>query len=88
MGEILPIREGVEAAPADLTDAIALAYRSASLKFSSRVCAVPRQHACIILINGIIDGAARGIRDVEQLCEEALALLNNHQLRKGNEHQP
>jgi hypothetical protein len=77
MGAIVPIREGVDAAPAELTDAIGIAYRRAALRLASRFCAIPRQQACTILINGIIDGAARGIRDVDQLCEEALALLDN-----------
>jgi hypothetical protein len=45
-GRVLPIREGVGAAPTDLTDAIGLAFRMASSKLASRCCAVPRQQAC------------------------------------------
>jgi hypothetical protein len=76
MGEIVPIRDGVESAPAALTDAIEMAYRKASLQVACRFCGLPRQQACAILINGIVDGAARGIRDVNKLCDYALALLN------------
>ena len=88
MGKVLPIREGVEAAPTDLTDAIGLAYRKASFKLASEFCSIPRQQACTILLNGIVDSAARGMRDVDQLCDEALALLRrSEELRTHDEYQ-
>jgi hypothetical protein len=89
MGEVLAIREGVEAAPTDLTDAIGLAYRKASAKLASGFCAIPQQQACTNLLNGIVDNAARGMRDVDQLCEAARALLRRSgQVRAHDEYQP
>jgi hypothetical protein len=75
MGEVIPIREDVESTPGDLTDVIGQAYRKAISQLTSRFLSIPRQEACTILINGIIDGARRGIVDVDQLCYEASALL-------------
>jgi hypothetical protein len=88
MGEVRPVREGVEAAPADLTDAIGLAYRKASAKLACEFCAIPRQQVCTILLNGIVDNAARGMRDVDQLCDAAFALLRRSgQVRAHDEYQ-
>jgi hypothetical protein len=83
MGQVVPIREGIEAAPTDLTDAIGLAYRKASAKLASGFCALPRQQACTVLLNGIVDNAARGMRDIDQLCDEALALLRRSEEQRG-----
>ena len=75
MGELFSIREGVESAPRDLTEVIGLAYREATSRLASTLWPVPKQQACTILINGIISAARRGNRDVDQLANEAFALL-------------
>jgi hypothetical protein len=80
MGEILPIREGIESVPTDLTDVIGLAYRKACSQLTYRFIPIPRHQACTLLIDGILDGATRGIRDVDQLCDEAFALLRESTL--------
>jgi hypothetical protein len=78
MVEILRIRDGVEATPRDLTDLIALAYRKASSRLTTSSLPVPRQQACAILINGIIDGVTRGLRNVDRLCDDhALPVAQN-----------
>jgi len=80
MGAVLPIREGVDVAPAEVTDVIGQACRRANAGCVIGYSITPHQRARTILLNSIMDSAARGLRDVDQLCEEALA-----ELRKNNE---
>jgi len=82
MGEVLPIRAGVEAAPTDLSDAIGSAYRKVSSKLSFGFCVFLWRQACTTLLNGIADNAARGMT-VDQLGHEALALLRDLQQKRG-----
>jgi hypothetical protein len=86
MGELFPIREGVESAPRDLTEVIGLAYREATSRLASTLWPVPKQQACTILINGIISAARRGNRDVDQLANEAFALLKERTMSARGSH--
>jgi hypothetical protein len=86
MGELFSIREGVESAPRDLTEVIELAYRKATSTLASTLSPVPKQQACTILINGIISAARRGNRDVDQLANEAFALLKERTMSARGSH--
>lgn len=74
MGDVLPIRKAGSAGPAAVTDAIEQAYRKSQTLAAGRTF-LPRQEACTILINSILDSATRGMRDVDQLCAVAVARL-------------
>ena len=78
MGDVVPIRKGGHGRPAGVTDVIEQAYRKSQTLAASR-CLLPRQEACTILINSIVDSPKRGMRDVDQLCAEALARLRRLQ---------
>jgi hypothetical protein len=63
MGQVLPIREGWKR-----YDRSGLYWDGYNKAFSSPApgaLGIPRQQALIILIEGIVDGAAREIRDVK-----------------------
>ena len=76
MGDVFAIRPAVLDAPATLNEAVERAYRQASGQAASRI---PPKEAYAILINSILDGAARGLRDVDLLCGEALARLSEEE---------
>jgi hypothetical protein len=78
VGDVVPIRKGGREGPAAVNDVIEQADRKSRTPAAKR-CLLPRQEACTILINSIVDSPKRGMRDVDQLCAEALARLRRLQ---------
>jgi hypothetical protein len=76
MRDVLSIRKVDLGGSASVTDVIERAYRKSQL-LAAGLSAIPRQRACTVLINSIVDSAARGMRDVDQLCGKALESLRS-----------
>jgi hypothetical protein len=78
MGDVVPLREGAEVGPIDAAHAIGLAFQKAvySLEFQSALAQSPGTRAVLLQR---VDTAARGMRDVDRLCDDALAYLREGQ---------
>ena len=70
MGEVTPIRRGARIGTDDLARVIWIAYQKAAIR--SGLCVSADHHACAALLNQIVDSAARGLRDADRLCCDAL----------------
>jgi hypothetical protein len=75
MGEAIPLLAGADSGPADVVHAIALAFRKAAGQLAMGDLRMSHQQACTFLLNTIVDCAVRGLRDVDHLCDTALAQL-------------
>jgi hypothetical protein len=81
MGDVvIPIREGAASGPCDVAHAVGSAFQKTVQKLPMSGVHLPHRHACTILLNFIVQCAGRGMRDVDQLSEAALA-----HLREGEE---
>ena len=81
MGDVvIPIREGAASGPCDVAHAVGSAFQKTVQKLPMSGVHLPHRHACTILLNFIVQCAGRGMRDVDQLSEAALA-----HLREGKE---
>jgi hypothetical protein len=75
MGEVVPLRRGADTGPIDTAHAIGLAFQKAvyNPEFRSALARCPRTRGRLLL--RVVDTAARGMRDVDRLYEDALAYL-------------
>ena len=75
MGKVISLREA-DNEPANVAQAIALAFRKAARQMSMKPSLIPGERACNLILNRIVDSATRGMRNIDQLCEDALAHLH------------
>ncbi len=75
MGEVILLRPHRAPAAPDAPHAIGLAYQQAAARFAVMQPLAPRDRACRMLLERIVNSAERGMRDVDQLREDALAHL-------------
>ena len=75
MGEVIQLRPHLAPAAPDAAHAIGLAYQQAAARFAVMQPLAPRDRSCRMLLERIVDSAERGMRDVDQLREDALAHL-------------
>lgn len=76
MGEVVQLRPHRAAAIApDPVHAIGLAYQQACARFAVLQPLAPHDRCCRMLLERIVDSAGRGMRDVNQLRDDALAHL-------------
>jgi len=75
MGEVIQLRPHTAPIAPDAPHAIGLAYQQAAARFAVMQPLAPRDRSCRMLLERIVDSAARGMRDVDQLREDALAHL-------------
>ena len=75
MGDVIQLRPYFAPAAPDAAHAIGLAYQQATARFAVMQPLAPRDRACRMLLERIVDSAERGMRDVTQLRDDALAHL-------------
>ena len=80
MSKILSLRKTTRGDATTLPEMIVLAFQKAARQAPSSV--IPPQQRCTILLNGVLDAAARGLRDVDRLCDEAIARLSDEEVRR------
>jgi hypothetical protein len=73
MGDIIPLARRTLSASAECAEAITLALHKAAIEAGRAL--IPGDAACSILLEAIVDRVGRGTRDVNQLCDAALAKL-------------
>lgn len=76
MGDVIPLRKPLSAMPDSVHDTIGRAYRLAvSRLHHPNHPTLPRHRVCTVILNRIADDVRRGMRDVQQLSNEALSYL-------------
>ena len=75
MGEVIQLRPHRALSAPDAPHAISLAYQQAAARFAMMQPLAPHDRSCRMLLERIVDSAARGLRDVDHLREDALAHL-------------
>jgi len=81
MGQVIPFRDGIEAAATHPPQATGLACQKAARRLSMRCSPLRAEHATAILLQRIIDGTAKGSLDAERLCEQAFDHLREVELQ-------
>lgn len=87
MGDVIPIRDGAESGPADAARAIGLAFQKATCQLGVRPSLLPRHLASVILLHRLVDSAAREMRNVGQLCDDACGYLPEVEIKDQGENQ-
>ncbi len=83
MGDVIQLRPHRAAAAPDTVLAIGLAYQQASARFAVMQPLAPHDRSCRMLLERIVDSAGRGMRDVNQLRDDALAHLMDLMSKAG-----
>jgi len=79
MSEIVCLRKPSPGDPTTLPEVIGLAFQKALRQ--AAISVVPQQQTRTILLNGVVDAAARGLRDVDRLSDAALDRLSAEEAR-------
>ena len=83
MGEVIQLRpQRVHAVP-DAPHAISLAYQQAAARFMAMQPLAPYDRSCRMILERIVDSAGRGMRDVNQLRDDALSHLMDLMSKAG-----
>ena len=80
MSKVLSLRKTTLGDPTTLPEMIGLAFQKAVRQ--AAISVIAPQQTRTILLNGVLDAAAHGLRDVDRLCEEALARLSEEEVRR------
>ena len=77
MTQVISLTKSVHTDTATVPELIALAFRQTARQSVGSV--IPRPQVRALLLNGVVEAVTRGLRDVDLLCDEALARLSEEE---------